>query len=52
MMESVHSAAGQGQYGQAFAAIGMIGMNHPNGRVFHPNDLTHWDEHWDDHPKG
>ena len=32
--------------------VSKIGMNHPNGRLYHPNDWSQWDEHWDDHPKG
>ena len=45
-------------YFQACAAIGMIGMNHPNGGRNHPKDPCHWDEiipmdggwlpHWDE----
>ena len=43
---------------QACAAIGMIGINHPNGGRNHPKDPCHWDEiipmdggwlpHWDE----
>ena len=35
-----------------FREFGMVFEElQPNGG-FHPNDWSHWDEHWDDHPKG
>ena len=54
---SLEQQALLGQW-QACNAIGMIGMNHPNGGRNHPKDPCHWDEiipmdggwlpHWDE----